>query len=301
MLNNFVDNIPKWCYNGVKHMEKLNEILKNFSFSQAESGLYAAALKLKKAGISEIANKAGMGRTVAYFHIKNLLEKKVLKQTKKGSKLLISPIEPSELAERLQKEVSDFKTLIPQLESLGKAENEIPQIEIQDSNIAFRKIYDEVINMPIDSTWKVIEDRNGAEAEMKLLDNEYWNHFFSQMVERKIITKAIFTDELLSDINSSITPENYGILKNRKWNVRKISASALPIKNFVLLYNNKLSFMFPEISLTITIRHIALFNLFDTLFETIFSFSEQVDNPWGKPPTANKQTPQKATEEDLYY
>jgi sugar-specific transcriptional regulator TrmB len=65
-------------------MEKINDILKNFTFSEAESDLYAAALKLGKAGISEIAEKAGMGRTVAYFHIKNLLEKKVLRQVKKG-------------------------------------------------------------------------------------------------------------------------------------------------------------------------------------------------------------------------
>jgi predicted transcriptional regulator len=285
-------------------MEKINKILQKFAFSDAESQLYVAALKLKKAGISEIAEKAGMGRTVAYFHIKNLLEKNVLKQTKKGNKMYISPISPSELAENLQKEVGDFKTLIPQLESLSRIDNEIPQIEIMESNAAFQKIYDEAVHLPIGSTWKVFEDKRGAEAEMKLLNNEYWNSFFTQMIERKILTKAVFTDELMSEIKHSITPENYSVLGKRLWDIRTLPETSMPIKGLLLLYNNKLSFLFPEVSLTITIKHSALFHLLDTMFETIFSFSQVAENPWGvanKNHSPTKQVPQKATEEDLYY
>jgi hypothetical protein len=261
-------------------MENINNILKNFSFSQPESDLYLAALKLKKATISQIAQKAGMGRTVAYFHIKNLSKRNVLKQIKSGRKILISSVTPSEFAERLQENVGSFKSLVPQLESLSIVENEIPEIEILESGAAFEKIYNEVTNMPAGSTWKVMEDRRGAEAELKLLDNKYWNNFFTRMAERDIVTKAIFTKELLSDINKSITPKNYSILKKRKWNIRAISEDALPIKNLILLYNKKLSFMFPELSMTITIKHPALFHVIDTLFETIFSFAEAIENPW---------------------
>jgi len=269
-------------------MENINNILKNFSFSEAEAEIYTATLKLKKAGISEIAQKAGMGRTAAYFHIKNLLEKKVLRETKKGNKMLIAPIAPTELAERLQNEVGDLKSLLPQLEALGKIDQEIPQIEIQESNTAFKKIYDEIIHLPIGSTFKIIEDRKGVEAELKLLDSNYWNFFFTQLAERKIITKAIFTKELFADINQSIVPENYALLQKRMWNIRALPEATLPIKNLVILYNDKLSFLFPEISLTITIKHSALFNLIDTLFETIFTFAEKIENPWGQTTKKNK-------------
>lgn len=269
-------------------MENINNILKNFSFSEAEAEIYTAALKLKKAGISEIAQKAGMGRTAAYFHIKNLLERKVLRETKKGNKMLIAPIAPTELAERLQREVGDLKSLLPQLEALGKIDQEIPQIEIQESNTAFKKIYDEIIHLPIGATFKIIEDRKGAEAELKLLDSKYWNFFFTQLAERKIVTKAIFTKELFADINQSIAPENYALLQKRMWNIRALPESTLPIKNLVILYNDKLSFLFPEISLTITIKHAALFNLIDTLFETIFTFAEKIENPWGQTTKKNK-------------
>lgn len=287
-------------------MNNINDILKNFSFSEAESELYLAALKLKNATVSEIAEKAGMGRTVAYFHIKNLLKKKVLKQKKSGKKIVVSPVAPAEIAERLHESVGNFKTLIPQLESLNTVENEIPQIEIQDSTAAFKRIYDEVINMPIGSTLKAIEDKKGAEAELKLMSNEHWNHFFTQMAERKIITKAIFTKELLLDVRKSITPSNYAIVKKRIWDLHTISEELLPIKNFIVLYNNKISFMFPEISMTITIKHNGLYHIIDTLFETIFSFTEKVENPWdyrddGSENVSKTQKPQKATEEDIYY
>jgi hypothetical protein len=156
----------------------------------------------------------------------------------------------------------------------------MPQIEIQESSLAFKKIYDEVIHMPVGSIFKVIEDKRGAEAEMKLLNNEYWKLFFTQMAERKILTKAIFTKELFSDIKQSITPENYKILSRRMWDIRALPDSVMPIKSLAILYNDKLSFLFPEISLTITIKHPALFSLFDTLFETIFTFAEKVGSPW---------------------
>jgi predicted transcriptional regulator len=261
-------------------MEKINHILKHFSFSTAESQLYTAALQLKKAGISELAEKASMGRTVAYFHIKNLLDKKMLQQSRQGRKILVSPISPSELAARLQKEVGDFKTLLPLLESLGDANQEMPKIIIEESNIAFQKIYDEVIHMPVGSSWKVFEDKQGAEAEMNLLDNTYWHKFFSQMAKRKIITKAIFTEELLAGINASITPKNYKILSDRMWDMRTLPGKNMAINGLVMLYNNKISFLFPSVALTITIQHTALFHLIDTMFETIFTFAQKVEQPW---------------------
>lgn len=262
-------------------MEKINDILKNFTFSEAESELYTAALKLGKAGISEIAEKAGMGRTVAYFHIKNLLEKKVLKQIKKGNKMLISPISPTELAERLQNEVGAFKSLVPQLEAMSEIENEIPQISIEESNSAFLKIYDEISNMPIGSEFKVIEDQKGVEAELKLLDNKQWQNFFAQIAKRNILTKAIFTEELMVSAKKSLTPQNYNLVKKRMWNIRTLPESSLPIHNLIILYNHKISFLFPEISLTITIKHRELFKLIDTLFETVFMFAKNSSDPWG--------------------
>ena len=263
-------------------IENLNNILQNFNFSQAEAELYSAALKFKKATVSELAQKSGMGRTVAYFHVKNLIAKKIFREIKRGRKIFISPISPAELAEKFQREVSDFKTIIPQLEILEEAEKEIPEVEIQESIAGFEKIYDEICHLPISSELKVIEDKAGAEAELQIMKDEHWNNFFRQIAERKIITKAIFTEELLSDINKSVKPENYALVKKRMWNIHTLPEEKIAIKNFVLLYNKKVSFLFPSISLVISIKHKVIYDLINTLFETIFGLAKKVDNPWGK-------------------
>ena len=263
-------------------MQNLNDILKSFAFSEAEAELYAAALKLNKATISEIAQKAGMGRTVAYFHAKNMIAKKIFQDIKRGHQILIIPISPSELAEKMQKEVSNFKTIIPQLEVLDEIEKEIPQIEIQESGAGFDKIYDEICHMPNGSTFKVIEDLKGAETELRLMGDKGFNKFLVQIVERNILTKAIFTEELVAQINKSLTQENYSLVQKRMWDIHVLPEEKMGIKNLILIYNNKTSFLFPEISLTITIRHKTLTFLINTLFETIFGLAHKVDNPWGE-------------------
>jgi hypothetical protein len=87
--------------------------------------------------------------------------------------------------------------------------------------------------------------------------------------------------------------------------IRTLPEEKLPMKGLFVLYNDKISFLFPDIKLTITIKHGALFHLIDTMFETIFAFAEKVENTWdafvGKIEKKKETKPQKATEEDIYY
>jgi len=172
--------------------------------------------------------------------------------------------------------------MLPQLEVLDEIEKEIPQIEIQESSAGFDKIYDEICHLPNGATFKVIEDLKGAETELRLMGDQGFNKFLVQIVERKILTKAIFTEELVAQINKSLTQENYSLVQKRMWDIHVLPEEKLSIKNLILLYNDKVSFLFPEISLTITIKHKTLFGIIDTLFETIFGLAHKVDNPWGQ-------------------
>lgn len=261
-------------------MKKTSEILNHFSFSEIESEIYMAALALNQASVSDLAKRVGMGRTAAYFHIKNLIEKKVLQEKRVGNRIVVTAIPPSDLVHRLEEHVGDLKSLVPQLEALGQIENDLPQIEVSESNAAFEKIYDEVAHMPTGSYLKVIEDRSGAKTELRMLESDFWERFFSRMIKQRIVTKAVFTTELLLDLKQSVTPENYRIFGKRLWDIRVIPEEKMPMKGLVLIYGQKISFLFPETALTITIRHAALFHLIDTMFETIFAFGERVESPW---------------------
>jgi sugar-specific transcriptional regulator TrmB len=262
-------------------MQKVNQILENFSFSEPEAKIYTSALRLGKTSVSEVAQKSEMGRTAAYFHIKNLIEKGILNKSQKGKKAFITAIKPFDLAEKFQKNLGNFKTLIPQLEALNKVEEEIPQIEVLESKTGFHKVYDEITSMPQNSEFKVIESKKAVGAELTALSDKSWEDFFEQIVNKKLLTKAIFTREMLENVNQSMTPKNYKIVKKRMWNIRTLSEEQIPLKNLVMLYNNKCAFLFPETSLVITIKHKGIYDILDTLFETVFSFSEKIIDPWG--------------------
>ena len=80
----------------------------------------------------------------------------------------------------------------------------------------------------------------------------------------------------------TLYPENYAVLGNRMWDIRTLPEKNMPLKGLVILYNSKLSFLFPDVALTITIKHPAIFGIIDTLFETIFNFAEKTSSPWAK-------------------
>ena len=263
-------------------MQQPISLLQKFSFSEPESKIYLSCLKLKKATVSEIAKKTEIGRTNAYFHIKNLVEKNILKESKKGTKIYISPTKPSDLAEELQKNVSVFKELVPQLESLNKAEQEIPQIEILESKKGFYKIYDEITDMPKDSEFKVIENKKTAQAELTLIPNEQWKKFFTKIVEKNILTNALFTKEMLEDIEKNITPQNYELISKRLWRIHSLPEKSLPVNNLILIYSDKVAFLTPDNMLAIIIKHKSVTNILSALFDTIFNLTEPAKAPWSK-------------------
>jgi len=86
----------------------------------------------------------------------------------------------------------------------------------------------------------------------------------------------------VAQINRAINKENYSIVQKRMWDIHVLPERKTSIKNLILLYNDKVSFLFPEISLTITIKHKTLFGINQHPFETIFGLAHKIDNPWGK-------------------
>jgi len=261
-------------------MDEITQILQKFSFSEQETKIYLTSLKLGKSSITKIANTAKIGRTNAYFHIKNLINQNVLQESKKGTKIFITPTKPSTLVNKLQTNVNILKNLVPQLDSLIDSEDALPQIEILESALGFQQVYEEIAHMPQGSEFKVLENNNAGEAELALLSSEQWSIFFKKIIQKKIITKALFTNKLINNIKTQITPNSYKNLSNRMWNIKSLEENQLPVDNLILLYNNKVAFLTPDSSLVVIMQHKSIVNMIDVLFETIFGFAEKVESPW---------------------
>lgn len=263
-------------------MPRIDEILKAFSLNDIETKVYLSALSLEKPAVAQIAKKVGLNRTAAYHHINHLLEKGFLKQTRKGRVVKLVAVPPAELAERFDRITTDFKSLVPQLESLQKISREIPIIEIKESRRGYWEIYDELSSLPEGATFRVLEGSTAMKKELHLLTESELGKFYNKVVERKIITRAIFTTEAIDFVYSELSLANLGNIKKRIWQLKTLSESLLPFVQLMFVYGDKTAFMFPESSLVMTIKHKDIAEAMVAMFEGLYNFAKPIEKPWSK-------------------
>lgn len=258
-------------------------LLQNFAFSEQEADLYLASLSLGKASVSQLAKQVGKNRTAAYFHIKNLLSKGALRETREGKMFRFVAVPPQELGNKLDRVVTDFKSLIPELESLQKIHTEIPIIEVTELTTGYRKIYEEISSLPVGSEFRVMEGRKSLQLEIGLLGDKELGKFFARLVERKIITRALFTEELISIPQKKLSEENLKLIQSRAWDLCTLPENIFPLQQLLFLYGNKAAFLFPETQLVVTLSHKGIVDVLRSTFDALSVFAKRVSQPWNNP------------------
>lgn len=261
-------------------MDHLKTLLRQFAFSDIETDVYIAALSLGPCGVADIAEKMSKNRTAIYFHIKNLLQKGILKESRKGRKIRYVALPPTELADHFSRITTDFKSLVPQLESLFKVEKEIPLIEVTESTRGYFKVYDEISSLPVGSTFRVLEGKDALVKEFALLSEEEWRIFFTRAAERKIETRGIFTKESLRVPTQALSSENFKNIGERIWHLRTLPESILPFQQLLFIYGEKIAFLFPDSSLVVTIKHKDIANSLAAVFDGLFHFATIIPKGW---------------------
>ncbi len=258
-------------------MNRVNDILKQFNFSDEEIDIYIAVLSLGKANVSQIARKIGKNRTTIYFHVDKLIQKGVLSETRKGKKLGLVAIEPFDLAATLDRSLVEFKSLVPQLEALKKATDESPVIEITESKAGYYKVLDEISNLPEGATFRVIEGQDGVLDELSLISDEKLKTFFKKLIERKITARGIFTEEALQIARRDMGKDSFELLSKRLQETKTLPQNILSIKNLAMAYNDKVSFLFPDTALVLTIKNKKLNEFFTAMFDGLFYIANPVE------------------------
>ncbi|OGL93834.1 hypothetical protein A2239_04020 [Candidatus Uhrbacteria bacterium RIFOXYA2_FULL_40_9] len=257
--------------------QEIITILNHFGFSEQEIDVYLAVLTLESPTVTQIASKVQKGRTAVYFHIKNLQEKGLLFESKKGSKLFYTALSPTEFANQIDAWARDFKTLVPKLESLQKVEQEAPTIELTESKVGYWKIYDEISQMPEGSNFRVLQGKQSLEIELSLLSDEQWTIFFDRIMKNNIGTIGLFTKETFEVPAKMMTPKNLERMQTRRWDLKTLPKSILDIQQLMFLYNNKVAFLFPETSLVMTIRHKGIYQILVATFDALHNLAESAD------------------------
>lgn len=260
--------------------KEVYKILKHFSFSETETEVYLAILKLGRAGVTEIARKIDIGRTAAYFHIKNLVERGYLKKVKAQSKYYFMAEKPEELAQEFEKNISNFKSLLPELDLLNKLDQETPVIDIKESSRAMMDIYDDLGHLPPNSEFRVIQGKKSMHQEIETLNNEVWLKFFDAVVKNKILTRAIFTEEAIIEAKQNFSQEELKSIRTRKWLVSVLKEENLPFDELIYMYGNKVVFVFPESSTVVFIKHRRIFQAVKAIFDALHFFAKSEPHPW---------------------
>ena len=255
-------------------------ILAKFNFSEEETDIYLSVLALGKANVSQIAKKTGKNRTAIYFHINKMLERGILRETRKEKKFLVTAIAPAELAEILDKSLVDFKSLIPQLESLKKATDQTPVIEITESKAGYLKVLDEIASLPVGDMFRVIEGQDGMVNEISLISDEKLQVFFKKLIERKIVARAIYPEDALQIPRKDLSKETFALLNKRIQETKVLPQNILPVKNLAMVYSDKVSFLFPDTALVLTIQDKKVADFFKTMFDGLFYVAKSVEKAW---------------------
>lgn len=251
-------------------MTNPKELLGHFSVSGDEADIYLALLKLGPAAVAEIANKIKKNRTATHFHLKKLLDKELVHETRHGRAFHYAALTPADLAARFDRLTTDFKSLVPQLEALQKIEVDSPRVTVTESRSGYFKVYDAISSLPENSTFYVIEGAEALRHELTLLTNAETTNFYSKIIARNITTKLIITSDALVLPAQSSSPENFALLQQRRLDVRTYSASVLNFTGLTILYGDTLAYLFPQTNLVVTLEHSGIAASFKATFHTLF-------------------------------
>lgn len=262
--------------------EPIEKLLQAFSFSQDEAEVYIAALSLGRATISQISRKLKKSRTATHFHIQKLLERKALQHVKKGRRQLITAIAPKELMNEIHTRTSSLEKLLPQLESLARIDAQLPRFDMSESREGYWKVYEEISYLPYGSSVRMLEGKVAVENELSLLMPYQWELFWQRMIERNIQTNALFTEELVSATNRKTNTSQREFLQKRTWNIGTLPHASLPIDQLMILYKDKVAFLFPDSALVLVMQHRGVTSILAGMFDSLYAFAKPLRNPWQK-------------------
>lgn len=261
-------------------MENTRELLEHFSLTPQQAELYLLLLKQGPSKITELATTQKKNRAAIAFHLHLLLEQGFVKETRVGRRTEYIAVPPKHLADLFERWAIDFKSAVPELETMRRADQQRPLIEVIESTVGMKRIYDEISVMPLKSEFLVLEGKKALSGELRLLSQKEWTTFFKRIADRKILTRAIFTRESIELPVKGLSLENKRLLQSRLWDLRSLPESSMPLEHLVMIYGNKAAFFLPEMKLLFTLEHVGIVGILKAMFETIRRFAKPVDGGW---------------------
>ena len=128
---------------------EIGATLAQTGFSQQEAHIYLTTLKIGQAKASEIAQKAGVHRSGAYYTLKLLQERGVVSEVIKSGVHHYSAAPPERLLEIIDDEARARKaaitSIVPELRGLQRTALTRPEIEVFEGDEGFKTIFTKLL------------------------------------------------------------------------------------------------------------------------------------------------------------
>ena len=89
------------------------------------------------------------------------------------------------------------------------------------------------------------------------------------MNERKILTREIFTTEVVDSVIEHMEATVYELYKNRRWQLRTVEEKRFPFEE-VMIFGNKVSFLLTDLKIIIYIHHQGIAQSMTSIFDALW-------------------------------
>lgn len=211
-------------------MHLLDTIFKQLGFSENEQKVYFAALESGLSSAQDIAKKAGVKRTTAYFVLGYLVNRGVVAKSKERGKLRFVAEPPDKLLNMTNDLERHIKKVLPELEAIYNKNEAKPKITFYEGERAIQNVYDDTLR---EKPAEILEWNTNAYFENPDVDQDYVHKRIALGIKAKRIGgKGSMWETKHKDRDARELSETLIVPKDVFWPEIEVN-----------IYNNKVAFL----------------------------------------------------------
>jgi sugar-specific transcriptional regulator TrmB len=204
--------------------EQLLSKLRSLGFSDKESKVYIASLKLGSAPIQKIAKLATVNRATTYVVVQGFMNKGLMSSYTKGKKRLFTPESPDKLSALIREDKAEVEAkentineILPSLSGLYDTTQggNRPQVRFYEGKLGLNAVREEVLKAKSKEAFGIFN----LDAREGVFTSEESNAFNKKRIAKKVSSHSIYSSskgDILQD--SKLEKVLYKYIDKSKYN-----------------------------------------------------------------------------------
>lgn len=170
--------------------------LEEAGLTRNEGVIYVALLELGTTTAGPLTKKTNLHRSRVYESLNRLIEQGLVSYTIKANRKWFHAQNPETMLEVIEEKKQKIKSIIPYLQSLQKVKIEKHEATMFEGYKGLKSIFDNAVNvLEKGDEILVMGARSGQDVNSETW-NAFFNNFNRRRIEKRIIYKIIFNDDL---------------------------------------------------------------------------------------------------------